>query len=463
MLLTSAAPADTSTVFRLAVQEQGEEIATGAGVLMGNELLLSNYALIAQGNMYVVRDAATDAQLVATVQAVNGDSSLALLSVPGLGGAPATVSMEEPEPGRRVHLLLPEGTQREGLFHSVLEGPDGQARYRFTPAPGENERASPLMNNCGELLAISTRSSGNPFVREVDFGMSGTLPELKRFLNAHNVDFRVAGELCLSLQERLRQAEETEQKLQQERQRLEEEKTALEDELEQIEVVSNEEQQQSQEQMQALQARRDSLDERLRAQNEELSDRERALTEQAQLQQDLEEQLEQQESESTRHQTLLRYIGIGVGILLLIVLALFLLWMRARKRKMQESERELAAAKNELERGKATFPDVVFISEGPEEQEVRIKIDGNALARSESGQIIGRSAADANYVIGIDRISRRHARLRAENDIMTIEDLNSLNGTGLDGVALQPGDVHAVRDGATLTLGDINFTVHILQ
>lgn len=470
MLLTPAAPADTATVFRLAIQEQGEGVATGFGVLMANELLLTSYPLIAQGDSYAARDMATGAQLAATVQAVDADSSMALLAVPGLNGDPATVAMEEPETGRRVHLLLPEGTRREGVLHSTYETPDEKVRYRFTVIVEEDEIGAPLMNNCGELLAINQGNLSNPVVGDANLGVSRARTELVAFLNAQEVDFQTSEEVCLSLQEQLRQAAETEQEMEQARQQLEEEKVALEEELARIESASGEEQQQDQQQLLALQARRDSLEERLQAQNEELSERELALTEQEQLQQDLEEQLERQESESrqqeeefTRRQTMQRSIGVGVGILFLIVIALLLLWMRARKRKMHESERELAVAKSQLERDRATFPDVVLIGEGPEEQEVRIKIDGNALARSESGQIIGRSAADANYVIGIDRISRRHARLRAENEIMTIEDLNSLNGTRLDGVLLQPGEVHAVQDGATLTLGDVDFTVHFLR
>lgn len=470
MLLTPVAPADTSTVFHLAIQAQGEEVATGYGVLIANELLLTNYPLIAQGDSYAARDMATGAQLAASVQAVDADSSMALLAVPGLSGDPATVAMEEPETGRRVHLLFPEGSQREGTLHSPYETPDGKVRYRFTAIVEEDEIGAPLMNNCGELLSVNAGNLSRPVVGDANLGVSGARTELVAFLNAQETDFQTSEEACLSLQEQLRQAAETEQEMEAERQRLEEEKIALEGELARIESASNEEQQQDEEQMLSLQARRDSLEERLQAQNEELSERELALTEQEQLQQDLEEQLEQQERERrqqeeefTRRQTMQRSIGVGIGILFLIMIALLLLWMRARKRKMHESERELAIAKSQLERDRATFPDVVLIGEEPEEQEVRIKIDGNALARSESGQIIGRSAADANYVVGIDRISRRHARLRAENEILTIEDLNSLNGTRLDGVLLQPGEVHAVRDGGILTLGDVDFTVHFLR
>ena len=256
MLLTPAAPADTATVFRLAVQEQGEEVAAGVGVLMADELLLTSYSLIAHGNQYLVHDSATEARLAATVKAIDVDSSMALLAVPGLNGDPATVALEASGEGRRVHLLLPEGTRREGILHSTFEGQDEKVRYRFTVIVEENEIAAPLMNNCAELLAISQGNLSNPVVGDANLGVSGALPELVAFLNAQNVAFQIPGEVCLSLQEQLQQAEKTGQELEQERQRLEEEKAALEEELDQIEAASNEEQQQSQEQVQELEARK---------------------------------------------------------------------------------------------------------------------------------------------------------------------------------------------------------------
>ena len=477
MLLTPAAPADTTTVFRLAVQERGEEVASGVGVLMEHELLLTSYGLIARGNQYLVNDSATEARLAATVKAINADSSMALLAVPGLNGDPATVALEASGEGRRVHLLLPEGARRNGVLHSIFEGQDEKVRYRFTVIVEENETAAALMNNCDELLAISQGNLSNPVVGDANLGVSGALPELVGFLNAQNVAFQISSEVCFSLQEQLQQAEKAGQELEVERQRLEEEKAALEEELDQIEAASSEEQQQSQEQVQELEARKAALEERLRQQGEELSERELALAEQARLQQYLEEQVKKHESESQRKDeefarqqreqaeahSLQRSIGVGVGILLLIAIMLMLLRLRARQRRLRQSGQELAIAQSNLERSNVTFPDVILVGTGPEKQELRIKINGNALARSESGQMLGRSSADADYVIGVDSISRRHARLRVEGEIMTIEDLNSLNGTKLDGVNLNQGETHAVRNGAVLTLGDVDFTVHFLS
>lgn len=53
--------------------------------------------------------------------------------------------------------------------------------------------------------------------------------------------------------------------------------------------------------------------------------------------------------------------------------------------------------------------------------------------------VIGRSA-DADYSIAHDAISRRHCRLLFDDGAVWIEDLQSSNGTVLDGRRLEPGD-----------------------
>ena len=477
LILATAAPAMAETAFRLVVQKRGEEAAAGVGVLMADGLLLTSNRLVSRGGQYLFHDPATGALLVATVKAREVNSDLALLSAPGLGGEPVTVALKASEAGRRVYLVVPGGTRREGTLHSIFKGKDEQVRYRFTSIVGEDEAAAPLMNNCDELLAISQSKPSSP-------GVSGALPALVAFLKAQTVEFETSGEVCPSLQDQLLQAEKTGKELEegkaaleQQRQQVEEEKTALEQKLEQLKAASSEDQQQNQEQVQELEANKAALEEHLRRQSKELARKRQVLEKQSQSQKDLEEQIERHQEEGQhkdeelaerqREQEELRrrqwFIGIGLGVLLLVAGVLVRRQFRARQRRLRESEQELSAARSRLERGNVTFSDVILAGVGPLEQELRVKVNGNALARSEAGQVIGRSSANADYVIGVDSISREHARLRVDSDAMTIEDMNSLNGTSLDGVRLKPGEALVVRDGSRLTLGDIDLVVHFLK
>ena len=85
------------------------------------------------------------------------------------------------------------------------------------------------------------------------------------------------------------------------------------------------------------------------------------------------------------------------------------------------------------------------------------------MARSDAGQLIGRSSANAKYVIPVDSVSRHHARLKVEGGELTIEDLGSMNGTTLDGEKLVKGQPKTVRAGARIGLGDVEFDTHFLK
>ena len=74
-----------------------------------------------------------------------------------------------------------------------------------------------------------------------------------------------------------------------------------------------------------------------------------------------------------------------------------------------------------------------------------------ALAPPESTLIIGRGD-EATWVILDKDLSRTHAAIHRAWDGVTVRDLDSKNGTRLDGTKLGPDPVE-LRDGATLTLG----------
>jgi pSer/pThr/pTyr-binding forkhead associated (FHA) protein len=54
-------------------------------------------------------------------------------------------------------------------------------------------------------------------------------------------------------------------------------------------------------------------------------------------------------------------------------------------------------------------------------------------------------------------VSRRHCRLSVENDLLTVEDLESVNGTFINGVPLR--GIEIVRPGDRLGLGSVTFVV----
>ncbi len=63
---------------------------------------------------------------------------------------------------------------------------------------------------------------------------------------------------------------------------------------------------------------------------------------------------------------------------------------------------------------------------------------------------------------GLERgVSRRHARVTRRGPQVFVEDLNSLNGTFLNGSRLVPELPYPVKDGDQIQLGKLMLTVHL--
>lgn len=77
----------------------------------------------------------------------------------------------------------------------------------------------------------------------------------------------------------------------------------------------------------------------------------------------------------------------------------------------------------------------------------------------QNGVIVGRDGAEAALTIKSDSISRRHARVFYSDGDIWVEDLNSTNGTILNGNRLKEGRAGVFSNGAKLVLGDVELTL----
>jgi len=74
--------------------------------------------------------------------------------------------------------------------------------------------------------------------------------------------------------------------------------------------------------------------------------------------------------------------------------------------------------------------------------------------------VIGRGA-DCNLRIAAPQVSRRHCFLRIHDGRVTVTDLESCNGTWLDGEKTVPGKRYHLEDGMNLAVGPICFTARV--
>ncbi|HVO14819.1 MAG TPA: trypsin-like peptidase domain-containing protein [Alphaproteobacteria bacterium] len=87
---------------------------------------------------------------------------------------------------------------------------------------------------------------------------------------------------------------------------------------------------------------------------------------------------------------------------------------------------------------------------------VRVVIGDTQLARAQKGLVIGRQRSLAELLLTDGSVSRRHARIVPLDGGIGIIDLNSSNGTMIDGRRLPPyADPVPLRAGDSLTLGDV--------
>ena len=76
--------------------------------------------------------------------------------------------------------------------------------------------------------------------------------------------------------------------------------------------------------------------------------------------------------------------------------------------------------------------------------------------------VIGRSS-DCNLCISAPQVSRRHCFLRVGTDAVAVTDLDSINGTWLNGERTVPGKRYFVDDGMTIAVGPIRFVARISE
>ncbi len=138
----------------------------GAGILVGDGLVLTNYHVAHHGHALQVMlddDSTYDARLAASDPNVD----LALLEIPTNGHKPAVISDEEPRPGEMVFAFGHPWGQRNVLTGGVLSAVTNvRGRHREVPilradvqlAPGNS--GGPLLNSAGEVIGVNAMIFG---------------------------------------------------------------------------------------------------------------------------------------------------------------------------------------------------------------------------------------------------------------------------------------------------------------
>ena len=125
---------------------------------------------------------------------------------------------------------------------------------------------------------------------------------------------------------------------------------------------------------------------------------------------------------------------------------------KQRKNRAKKTRSKLASAQ-------AGPPRMALTGFDPQGQSVKIELRRADLDRSQGGFTIGRHPLLVDRVLNDDRVSRRHARFSSMNGAVCVEDLNSGNGTTLNGTRCAPFQPLAIQPGDTVKVGNTTLRV----
>ena len=162
-----------------------------------------------------------------------------------------------------------------------------------------------------------------------------------------------------------------------------------------------------------------------------------------------------------------RWIAGGAIGVLVVGLVLWLAGRRSVSKARQEqvraeslaqAVREDLAERDDRERFASAVPGVFLDGSDADGRPLAVRVPGRAIA-GDDGAVVGRNPFESSVVLDHTEVSRRHFRLSARETSLLVEDLNSTNGTTLDGTALTPGAAAPLCNGAVLQVGTVRFTV----
>ncbi len=482
----------TSSLVKVRSYADNQLISEGSGFVVSDGYVLTNAHFLLGSQRITVLSLDSGAEFVARLDHESrSDLNLALVQVTGLGMPSLELSEQGAGIGRVVVTLKYAGDIKVeavvGLISTYQGIPTNRTSNPALDLLQHNALVTsislgmPVFNECGNVVAMNVadpmkdtwpyRNSGNPS------GSLSALPgkEISTFLSELNVPHTVSQEECLSAVERAEQDKKTAEvrlaALEQAAQdSIESERTArlaaqeaarkseAEAEAARVALLTAEQESAATDSLHSAQA--DSLQE---AAQDSI---ERLVTVADSIQTALEDSLKTETAQFSQQLQIAVYSGLGLVVVVLIGWFLF-----ARKRKSQlhdasarastaEQAAEAARQAAELAPDPAPFKCVLDGMDNAGRAHV-VHVSETALGYA-GGVVLGRSPANSEFIIDHQEVSREHIRLSHVEGALYVEDLQTLNGTKVNGHALEPGELAALNNSDRLEAGPVAFTVRLI-
>lgn len=420
-----------------AAQGLVEFLTGGLGFVADTSTVVASLAVADTSAEYEVITTSEVAH-TARLRAYDETHRVGLLSVPGLELQPYPFARD---PADSLQVVV--GVLRSPDAYELVDGRISQvagnvagtiASMRHDAVrPRRYNLGTPLLNICGEAVGIVVSETGDP----VDFssGTAMSVSWLRDRFQEHGLVVGVADTRCLSAEERLAAV------------------AAAAD---------------------AATKRADSAAAAATsaAQRAAAADSAAAAAAQAQRRAEREAQSEIEEIRREATTDRARYARwaatVGGGLVLIALTVWFGIARSARRAQRGQATAETAARAAQIDlatrqardRVAASVPSVFLDGTDGDGLAVGVRVPGRVIAE-DAGAVVGRSPFDCAVVIDHKEVSRRHFRLCRQGDGVSIVDLDSTNGTVLNGADLPPNVPVPLPDSSVLNLGGLKLTVRL--
>ena len=126
------------------------------------------------------------------------------------------------------------------------------------------------------------------------------------------------------------------------------------------------------------------------------------------------------------------------------------------RRRKPDIAAPLSRLVQSVRRGKPAIALTGFDAQG---QPVALRLSRTDLNRQQGGFTVGRHPLLVDHVLDGERLSKRHARFSGSHGSVFVEDLNSSNGTSVNGTACPPFQPVQIRPGDMVDVGGIALRV----
>lgn len=462
------------------------------GVVVGPEHVAAPYHGIRRESDATITVETASGTLFGRLETANEDLDLAIFRVPKVGEAVGVrFAVSLPAAGDRVHYVTTNiaGNQLELSGKLQTSSNVMKSGISINSLISRRQVGGAVFNTCGELIGVMTSDERDSAARgDGPVTSPLTFVNLTTLRSMNGVSLRTADSRCLTPAEQQQfiaserekalkahedkleakrleteRIEQAEQAAEEEKQRLEAEKKRAE-EAEKLKKDVEE----SRKQAEKLRRENDELSKQVEEKSEVEKQKEEALSEAEKQLQEKELTLEEKEAaridaeeRAKKNRKWLLYGGIGSGVLLLIIgIVAALLTGRQRQARLAAAE-DAEYQRRYAEQLKSRIPppavnDALLVGA------VSLKLPGNLLPEEAGGVILGRNPANAQVVYDQADISRQHARFFVRGGDTLVEDMNSSNGTYINGRQLTPGETYIIAPGDQLTFGRHSFEFRVL-